>query len=362
MKTTTSRAVAATTGAVALVLSMGACGMLPGSGEDDPATAGEDGGNGEEPELGPLDQYFEEIYGGDAGQETSNAQQMQVEEITAECMAEQGFEYIPVDWSSMGGGMEVMPDELDVEWGTLEFAEKYGYGATTDPWGTGEQPVPEGEEEFVDPNQVVVDAMSDTEREAYYAALYGEPPTEEEMAEGGEFEYDWTTAGCSGKAQHEVYETVDGVEEDEFAALQEEMNSMYEASMQDPRLTGLNDEWSTCMADAGYPGMAAVGDGETTIYDEVNALYEDAYADVDPSVEMTEEDYAAIEAAVVEARKEITPREIEMAVADFTCREDISYQEIQQEVNFEHQQEFVDAHKDELDAWVESMASSGAKG
>lgn len=356
MKSTTSTAVLAAAGAAALVLSLAAC------------SGGEPGESPEStPEAGPLDKYFEQMNGGEFDEGEMNAQQMEVEEIVAACMIEQGFEYIPVDWSAAGSGPVAMPDDLDVEWGTIEFAEKYGYGATTDPYGDqSSQPEDGSGEEFVDPNQEYVDAMSETEREAYYAALYGEPPTEEEMAESdsGEMEYNWEDSGCSGKAQHEVYEMGGEGGTEDFSALQDDMSAMWEASMADPRLTGLNDEWASCMTEAGYSGMAAVGDGENKIYEEVNALWEDAYADAeaDPSKEMTEEDYKAIEESIEEDRKAITPREIEMAVADFTCRDEIRYDEIQQEVNFEYQQEFVDAHKDELEAWVESEGTSGAKG
>lgn len=337
MKTLTLRNATGAAAAAALVLSLSACGG---------GTSGEKSGD-DEPAMGPLDTFFEEIYGG-GDQDTANAQMMEVEEIVASCMQEQGFEYTPVDYSSMNGAIDPA-EELDVEWGTLEFAEQYGYGATTNPWGDGEEVAPEPEEEWVDPNQDYVSSMSETEQTAYYEALYGKQTFDESDPEA-EVEYNWETAGCQGRAQHEVYEAGTGMDSEEFTALQDEMSAMWEASAADSRLTELNSTWADCMAEAGFTGMAAVGDGETSIYDEVNALWENAYTDA--GEDMTEDDYKAIEEGIQAQLAEITPREIDTAVADFTCREEIKYDEVQREVNFEYQQKFVDEHREELDAWM----------
>lgn len=344
MKTLTLRNATGAAAAVALVLSLSAC------GGGDPGEK-----SGDDEALGPLDTFFEEVYGG-GDEEQANAQMMEVEEIVASCMQEQGFEYTPVDYSAMGGGMNPT-EELDVEWGTLEFAEQYGYGATTNPWGDGEEVPEETGEEWVDPNQDYVSAMSETEQTAYYEALYGKQTFDESDPEA-EVEYNWETAGCQGLAQHEVYEAGTGMDSEEFTALQDEMSAMWEASAADSRLTELNSTWADCMADAGFTGMAAVGDGETSIYDEVNALWENAYTDAGEN--MTEDDYKAIEEGIQAQLAEITPREIDTAVADFTCREEIKYDEVQREVNFEYQEKFVEEHREELDAWM--AAARDAKG
>lgn len=303
----------------------------------------------EEQELGAIDQLYQDIYG-DWSEEDSTAQQTRMEEIVAECMAEQGFDYTPVDYSSMGTSYS--SDDLDVEWGTLEFAKEYGYGMTTDPWGAQDQAPPEQTEEFADPNQDYVMAMSESEQQAYYAALAGEQMTmDPSAAEPEEVEYNWETAGCQGRANHQVYEG--GIDTDEFASLQEELNGMYEQTMNDPRMAELNSEWASCMADAGYTGLAAVGDAENTFSEQVNALYENAYTDMPPDA--TEEDYAAIEEGIADERAAMTANEIETAVADFTCREEVRYDEVQSEINLENQQEFYDTHKAELEAWAEAL-------
>lgn len=320
--------------------------------------------------LGPLDKYFEKMYGGTGSaadnekrMADSNAQMVKMEELIAACMSDEGFEYLPIDYSaSMAAGFT--DDELDVQWGTLEFAEQYGYGATTDPGGyqAAAEAGTAGTEQ-VDPNQKAVEAMSESERTAFYTALYGEQfsvdPTADPTADPEapvETEYDWTTAGCQGSASNEV--SGGALESDQFASLQEDMSAMYEAVSADPRLSDVNAAWASCMADAGFAGLAAVGDGETSIYDEVSTVQEAAYTDLDPNVEMTEEVSASMAADLKEQLAEITPREIKTAVADFTCRADVGYDKVQQTVSFELQQTFVDAHKADLDAWVEASTAS----
>ncbi|WP_024287108.1 hypothetical protein [Cellulomonas sp. KRMCY2] len=354
MKISTSRTSVAAAACAALALTLAGCGS---GGEKDDGAA-----SAAEPELGPLDEYFEQMYG-DYDEEQGNADMIRVEELTAECMADLGFQYTPVDYSSKSSGMALSADAEDIPWDTLEFAEQYGYGATTNPGGE-EQPLPEEEgQEFVDPNQEYVETMSETEQQAYWEALYGVQNFDETDPEA-EYEYNWEDAGCQGSASNEVYGDMGmGGGDDEFAALQEDMNAMWEAAMVDPRITELNAEWATCMADAGYAGLAEPADAQNLIYDKTNAIYEDAYADMDPNGEWTEEDYAAIEAGIQDDLAAITDEEIETAVADYTCRDEVDLTKAQQDINIEYQQDFVDQHKDELDAWLAStQADSGAKG
>lgn len=348
MSTTTARTTTVAA-ATALVLALAACG---GGEPPDPAD-----------QMGPIDKLFVDLQG-EWDPEQSDREMLQMEEFIAECMAEEGFDYTPVDYTQgRGGGIPIEDDGLEEEWGTLEFAKKWGYGATTNPWGEAvEEPVDPGEE-WIDPNQEYVESMSESEQQAYYTALYGEQWNMEwtEEMETEEYVWDWTTAGCSGWAQHEIYpDGMGGTTDNEFADLEAEMQLMWEAMSSDPRLVDLGAKWAVCMAEAGYPGLNEVYDAENLIYERVNALWEDAYADVPPDA--GEEEWRAIEDSIQSELAAITPDEIKTATDDYTCRDQVRYSQTQAEVNIEHQQRFYDLHKDELTAWAESMSSSQTRG
>lgn len=326
----------------ALALALTACGGGAGtSTEDDAEDSASTFGSG------PLDAYFERIYGG-SDEDVWQDQQREVEELVAECMAEQGFEYVPVDYASMS---QPAVEDPEVEWGTREFAEQYGYGMSTWP-GMEEEPSPE-EAGWEDPNQAYVEAMSETERDAYYVALHGEmsgpEPGEEE-----EWEYDWTQAGCQGSSQQAIQEKY-GLAGEEMTALQEEMELLWTQIQADERLTALTTQWSDCMADAGYTGLAAMEDAQNALMEEQNAIYDEVYG----SGEAVEEsEWEKLEEEVQKRTAELTEKEIATAVADFDCREDIGFEKVQVEVTNEYQQTFVDTHRDELEAWVESVEAA----
>lgn len=331
-RTLTRTATASASAALLLVLT--ACGASDGAN-------GSTGGGSDELPKGVLDEMFEEMYGGD-NEEALNRMSLQVEERVAACMAEAGFEYVPVDWSQ---GSFDADAALEVEWGTPEFAEEYGYGATTDPYGDSSP-----ETASTDPNQAnneIVEAMSESEQQAYQEALWG-PDT-------GEEEWTWETGGCQGSAQHEV-DLENGVAGDEFDAMEEEMMTMQDSMAADPRITALHAEWASCMADAGHSGFSAPQDAEESIHEQVNAIYDEAYANTDENT--TEAEYEAISEQTEARLAEITDEEMATARADYACRDEVDLFRVQAEVNVEYQQKFYDAHKEQLEAWRAAVTQS----
>ncbi|WP_315097994.1 hypothetical protein [uncultured Cellulomonas sp.] len=327
MKTTwTTAAIAA--GAVALTLLAG-CSSGGGTPTGDATLTYEDS---------PLNAYWEKL-GGSQDETDMDAQMARSEEIVAACMQDEGFEYTPQDNSGMTA---VMEGEEDMPaWDSLEFAEQYGYGATT----SSEMPMNQGGgEEWVDPNADYLETMSESEQQAFYEALYGkqtmsEEPTDEETAEVQE--YDWTTAGCQGKAQHEVYEAGQVYDDPEFKDLMSEMNELYEDSRTDERTLEAYATWAECMAEAGYD-FAKPEEAQQSIYDLTNEIpYDEETGEQDPA-----------------ALAELRDQEIETAVADRTCQDSTGAGRAVLEAQFEIEQEFIDAHKDELDAMVAKAAQS----
>ena len=309
--------------------------LLTGCGSDDSTASSE--GSSEEVAVGPLEEYFSAMTEGLEDQDYE-AMSAQAEEITAACMREQGFDYTPQDTSQYSEAVETVDE--GPAWDSLEFAKENGYGMTVPPEVVEEAP----EEEYVDANADYVASMSESEQQAYYEALYGVPPEFDESDPEAAPEYDWTTAGCSGRAQHEVFEEGQPFDDPQFASLQEEMSALYEQAASDSKIAELNAEWPSCMADAGFDGFASPEEAQTSISNQLNAIYED-------SGETGEPDQGAMD--------ELREVEIDTAVADRTCQEDLGYTEAVQEVQFAREQHFIDSHQAELDAMLEAYSSAG---
>ena len=321
------RALAPLSAVTALALLLTDC-----SGSDDDA-AGETGAAEQE---SPLSKYFEAVYGGELSPEEQERQfaeeQEQIEELVAQCMQDEGFEYTPNTSASTfysGDGTEYEPDER-------EWVAQYGYGAVNSPYS--EEPMPE--EEYVDPNEDYVATLSESEQNAFYEALYGAGPEEEELAEDGSYEYDWTTAGCQGAAQHEVAGE-DLTQSEEFQPLFDALDELYMDQASWPGMAELDAEWAACMDAAGHGGFATQTDAQNSIYDALNEVYESVAVPEDGS-EVYEPDQASLDA--------VAEREVELALADLECREETDYRDRFAEITREIEEQFIEDHRAELDA------------
>jgi hypothetical protein len=293
------------------------------------ALAGCSGSKGPSSEkLGPITQRLEDIYGSfDNG--VMNAQQAQIEEITAACMKEQGFDYTPVDYSS---AFEAASDDDQPEWGTLEFAKQYGYGISTYEELSGAWAVGDG---VSDPNTDYVNAMSPEEQTAYYEALYGSMSmVDDGAATDGEVSadtYDWSTAGCAGKAQHDVYG--DAVEE---STITTDLDAMSSQAAKDEKVVQATDAWVSCMSDAGYD----YSDPEapyTDLSDAMNALYDES---------------GSLDESGLESLKK---KEIATAVDDFTCQDSSGLTDAKAAAQRDLEEAYYADHKAEVDAWLASL-------
>lgn len=347
------RAVLSFAVAAAVALPLAAC-----SGDDEP----EPTPTPSEEEAAPLEAMLTE-YLSDWSDEDIQERLAEMERQVAACMAEEGFDYTPVDYSEVEFDLGAT---LDLQPGSAEFAEQYGYGITTDPFTSGET-------EVTDPNEAYVAAMSDAERNAYLTALYGAGYAETGTGEEGEAldDYDWEQAGCTGRAQHEVMAS--GIQDEAFAGLQADMVQMLEDADADPRLAQVTTDWSACMLDAGFDGLAKVGDGEAAISAEVEAARAEVYggpagtADADDPAAAARRALLgaagatdpALDAAFDEALAEITPREIDMAVADAACRAQVGYDDVRRQVDTQYQLAFLAEHADEIQTWLETLSGAG---
>lgn len=307
--------------------------------------AGADGGGGRSYEDSPLSQYMAAVWGG--GDESPEDMQARYddesrvrEELIADCMAEEGFEYVPV---LDNGGVVYSSDDEENPWDpdSREWVAQWGYGFVNWP-GRDDQPTDEEMEEWTDPNQEYVESLSESEMTAYYEALQGPQPSEEDMAamEEGTYEYDWTTSGCYGAAENETMGE-DPYQSDEHAPLVEAMDALWEETSAHPDQVDLDAAWSTCMADAGESGFTTQVDAQNSIMEEQNAFYENQEPSEDG--EWVEPDFT-----------ELGEREIELALVDLDCRKETDYRSKQLDIQFSLEEQFIEEHKAELDAFIAS--------
>lgn len=277
------------------------------------------------PTEGPAEAFFEAALGFSA--EEAAQQSVLMEESIARCMLEQGFEYVPstagyhyVDWS------QVEPPP-----GTREFAERFGYGYAAPPEGTVMSPA------GTNPNDAILEEMSPAEYEAYERALWGF--TGDEAADG---EVD--LGGCMGAARDEVFGDVD--DPVRVALLEEIARIDAEVAPMDPEVLEAVAVWGRCMDEAGHPGYVAPPDAAAEAWDRWET-FNDGIG-TDPELGLADADGRLVgEEALVTA-------EIALATADWDCRAAAGYDAVWQRARHRLQQDYVDANRAELDAWVEA--------
>jgi hypothetical protein len=184
------------------------------------------------------------------------------------------------------------PDDLNHELtqDTLPFARAWGYGGLSIPTAS-----------TAELNAAFVRSLSGADRERYDAAL----------------------ADC---ATGDVEEPAKGWQDDpDFAGLDEAYVEWALGSVDDPRVHVADEPWSACMTEAGY--------------------------DVGSPDEAEEQAAAATDGGTFPG-PEVQQAEIALAVADLTCRASTGYTEATRAAWHAVEQEFVDAHRDQLEALV----------
>jgi hypothetical protein len=323
-------------------------GETPAATGDDaePATTGipnDDGGDdgsGKELWRGPLDEFLG--FGADQRSaeeiESDHAKARQVEDLIAACMSEQGFDYVardPSDESLFESGPWSLPPD--------EFARQYGYGISTiDESNNGQSS---------DPNQQIVEGMGSAERRAYFQALYGDAIAVDDdgnitkRGPATDVAEPQMNDSCSATASATVYgdssdESRDDPAADPFAALEQEMSALYERVSSDQRVVDATAAWSSCLADAGFPGYSEPTDPVVDVDSRASEVMGDRR---DPSTA----DPAELE--------ELRTFEVAVATADYECR--VPLDDVQHAVQTELEQQFIDEHRAELEQFRDAMAA-----
>ncbi|QIK62461.1 hypothetical protein G7068_03965 [Leucobacter viscericola] len=308
-------------------------------------------------EAGPLQKYMSAMWGDEEfTQEKFDKQQEKTEELVAECMAKEGFDYKP---NTENGGMVYMSgDDGDdgPEWGSVKFAETYGYGFINSPGMDSSNDSGDDGKEPVDPNQKYIDSLSESEQQAYNVTLWGPPMSEDQVNpddEDAAVEYDWKQGGCYGAAQHKAQgSAAEATDDPEFKDLFEQINNMYSevygngsSGSTNEDMVKLDRKWAECMTEAGYDFPTPM-QAQNSLQDEWMKVQDAGASDSGEYKEPSKEE-----------KKKFQDKEIKTAVADAKCQDKLKYTDEQTKITNKIEQKFVDEHKAELDAMIAKYGS-----
>ncbi len=349
-----------------------------GSGSSDDGAPNNDGDRPQSFEdidwTSPLSEYFGDDFTDQEAQEEDFARMEAEAEIeTAECMQNLGFEYKPSDSSSMmvfGGPGDELPYFSD------EWIAKYGFGISTQRFpqsmvgpnlvGFDDEEMSMQDDDFEDPNQEYVETLSETAREAYYLALWGESPefdpsiqSDEEMEALME---DFEPSGCYNLAREELFNRGgNGL----YEAFGDQLDQMYERAEADPRVVDFRTKVSRCVADKGLDyGNEGMRDLFERFESELGTIGQNTFQDpfeaagINPD-DMTPEEMEAFfenlgppslspeEQATL---ADVQEREIKLATAVVECDGGpLNEQYFIGYIRAEYEQEFIDRNADALE-------------
>lgn len=298
---------------LASVLALGGCVAAPGNQAASSPT--------ELPLRGPL----EEVIGfGQVDGPAGLVEAMMLEaSTTAVCMSRLGFEYYP-DIPAVAD----IEEATGPEWGSREFAERYGYGLWIEPdemsggFGWAHSPNPEA--------RAYLSSLSATAREAYETALRGDIVSQKNGTTHRE-------GGCAELAQ-------EGLTADDpfLRGVREAAIEYFESLPGDPAFAQLDAEWSECMA------------GEGLRYRSPHEARESFMASVQEYFE--DGDHGGIEPLKTPHALERAEEEMRVALADLECRESLDYDRRHTVIAYERQADYIAEHRADLDLLVEASA------
>lgn len=205
-----------------------------------------------DPDAEEVASPLEELFGGGESPAESRAKQLEMEEIIAQCMREEGWEYTPVDWASQ------FPDQPEEDLRGTAYGEKYGYGVARN-YEIYEWPYLDEEGNYTDegggpggnfenPNDEYMMSLDESEMMRYQEALWGDQSNFQPTFDPDTGEEIYTPPppeeqGCSGRAQLEIYGDMPWNNPE----LGERYSALTEDLENDPRLEDAEITWSDCM-------------------------------------------------------------------------------------------------------------------
>ena len=183
--------------------------------------------------------------------------QREAERVTAQCMAELGFEYFPRGDSSI---MVFNEDTEELPYFSPAWVEKFGFGVTTqwfpqsmvgsDLLGFPDEGFSGPEQDMEeDPNTQYMMSLSEGEREAYQEALYGLPP--DFGPEGPDEDFAFEPSGCQFAGFEEASGQGPGGGIEFYRTFSDELDALQDRIEADPRVQQFKREIAACASAAG---------------------------------------------------------------------------------------------------------------
>lgn len=259
-------------GALVLLLAVSACG---GASPSEPGKAGETPLPGIK-EFGLTEVEFNHHV------ERSQA-------LIAECMADAGFEYIPVDVKTIEAAQARV--RHDPGYTRREYKQRWGLAVTT----RFDNPV---RDIGLGPNLAIYKGLSESDRAAYSRTLWGEDPNADFVFTMDEEDFS-STGGCTRKAVAQVFTP---------AQMKGSFVNPKDVLVEsDPRIVEANDNWSSCMHERGYE----YEEDQDEIIEEYQERLEQLTEGDDP---------ATLTGARAAALHKLQQEEIAVSLADLDCQ------------------------------------------
>ena len=239
--------------------------------------------------------------------------QSAAENLIRDCMKTHGFDYVPQDpagqEAALLDGRELSKDD---------FEKQYGYGITT----LYEQ---RHKLAVAGPNRAIRDSLSEADRKAYDEALYGDDPTATFVHALDTGDYD-ALGGCTKTATEKVFGGADVLE-----SLSTKLDELDEKMRADARMVKVVKEWSACMREKGFDGLAEQEDVDAVLEKKLEEIVGAPGESAGTDGAEAEYDKAALAALQAE--------EVAMVKADIECEKE-HVEEVEEEVAVEYEQTF----------------------
>ena len=207
----------------------------------------------------------------------------------ASCMSEAGFEYLPVDVQTIALAQQAVRMEPDVD--RRDYKLQWGYGITT----RFDNRVKEIE---LGPNLAILEGLPEADRAAYERKLYGKDPDATFAFTFDEEDFE-TIGGCTRRAVEATFPE---------EMLQESFINPKDILIgDDPRIIKANQDWSDCMARAGYD----YSDDQDEIIEEYQEELEALLGEDDP---------ADLTGPRLDKLAELQAAEIAVSLVDLDCQ------------------------------------------